>query len=305
MNITTFGAILVGVTLLILGSFYFMPITVPFGMWGMSDEMAEHMDGDEHDEYEHGNVREHNDNIATHEISPSDVVKKVRADEDVILLDVRTLEEYEEVHLENALLLPVQELSQETLTSIGLGEDMKDKEIIIYCRSGARSQTAYNIMESLGYTNIKSVAGGMVHWQEDQYPLIESGEYTGVMVTQEDGDEEAQAANGPKVAFDRMSHNFGNIPQYGGTVETTFTVTNEGNEDLEIDTLSTSCACTKAEISKKTIPAGNDAVLTVVFDPNLHAEPEGVFERTVFVPTNDPAVAEAEVVISVDIIEGQ
>ncbi|MCA9398074.1 rhodanese-like domain-containing protein, partial [candidate division WWE3 bacterium] len=116
-------------------------------------------------------MREHNDNLAPHEISPSDVVKKAQSKEDFVLLDVRTLEEYEEMHLENALLLPVQELSQETLTSIGLGEDAKDKEIVLYCRSGARSQTAYNVMKSLGYTNIKSVAGGMIHWQEDQYPL--------------------------------------------------------------------------------------------------------------------------------------
>lgn len=303
MNKTTIGVILVGVVLLLLGSFYFMPITMPFGMWGMGD-MDEHMMGDEHEEDEHGIIREHNDNIASHEISPGDVVKKVRANEDVVLLDVRTLEEYEEVHLEDALLLPVQELSQEALTGIGLGEGMKDKEIILYCRSGARSQTAYNIMESLGYTNIKSVAGGMIHWQEDQYPLTESGAYTGPMMMSESNDTPIESS-GPKISLNRTLHDFGIIPQYGGTVETTFTVTNDGTANLEIGQITTSCACTSATIEDSVIEPGEESTLTVVFDPDLHEEPLDVFKRTVFLPTNDPNTPEAEVAVQVDIAEGE
>lgn len=249
-------------------------------------------------------MREHNDDLAPHEISPSDVVKKVRDNKDVILLDVRTLEEYEEIHLKGALLLPVQELSQETLTSIGLGEDAKDKEIVLYCRSGARSQTAYNVMKSLGYTNIKSVAGGMIHWQEDQYPLTESGSYTGPMVKPENS-ETAAVTDGPKIAIDRTLHDFGVIPQFGGTTETTFTVTNEGTETLEIGTLTTSCSCTSATISDTSIEPNGNATLTVVFDPDFHEEPLDVFKRTVFIPTNDPNNLEAEVSVQVDIAEGE
>lgn len=249
-------------------------------------------------------MREHNDNLAPHEISPSDVVKKVQSGEDVVLLDVRTLEEYEEVHLAGALLLPVQELSQETLASIGLGEDAKDKEIILYCRSGARSQTAYNIMQSLGYSNIKSVAGGMIHWQEDQYPLTESGAYTGPMVKL-GSDDTAVVEDGPKITIDRTLHDFGVIPQYGGTVKTTFTVTNEGTENLEIGTITTSCSCTSAQISDTSIEPGADAVLTVVFDPDFHEEPFDVFKRTVFIPSNDLNSTEAEVSVQVDILEGE
>jgi len=248
-------------------------------------------------------AREHTDDLAPHEISPGEVVKKVQGGEDVILLDVRTPEEYEEIHLEGALLLPVQELSEETLSGIGLGEGAKDKEIIIYCRSGARSQTAYNIMESLGYTNIKSVAGGMIHWQEDQYPLTESGSYTGPAVKSESN--EVAVSNGPKIAIDRNIHDFGVVPQYGGTVATTFTVTNKGTETLEIGTLTTSCSCTSATLSDASIEPDKSAILTVVFDPDFHEEPLGVFKRTVFIPTNDPNNPEAEVSIQVDIAEGK
>jgi len=119
---------------------------------------------------------EHADELAGYEIAPAEVVAKVEKNEDIVLLDVRTPEEYAEIHLEGAELLPVQQLSAGTLAEIGLGEDAKGKEIIIYCRSGARSKTAYDIMKSLGYTNLKSVNGGIVHWQEDNYPLTVTGD---------------------------------------------------------------------------------------------------------------------------------
>jgi rhodanese-related sulfurtransferase len=216
---------------------------------------------------------------------------------------VRTLEEYKKVHLENALLLPVEELSQETLNQIGLGGDAKDKEIIIYCRSGGRSKIAYNIMDSLGYTNIKSSAGGMIHWEEDNYPFTETGEYTGPRMMDNSIDEES--GEGPRMLFDRIFHDFGVIPQYGGTVQETFTVKNIGTETLTIGDISTSCSCTSATISSTSIEPGEGAELTVVFDPDFHEEPLGVFKRTVFIPTNDPQNQEAEVEISVDILENK
>ena len=247
--------------------------------------------------------QEHDDDsVASYEIYPSDVVKKIENGESIILLDVRTTEEYKEVHLKNALLLPVQELSQESLTKIGLGEDAKNKEIIIYCRSGARSKTAYDIMKSLGYTNIKSVSGGMIHWEEDNYPFTEKGAY-------QDGATNAQregiTTGGPRIAFDRAFHDFGTIPQYGGAVKTAFTVRNNGTSVLEIGTITTSCSCASASISSASILPGKSAELSVRFDPNFHGEPKGVFKRTVFVSTNDKAMPEAEIVIQVDIDEGK
>jgi rhodanese-related sulfurtransferase len=245
---------------------------------------------------------EHDDDVlAEHEIYPGAVAEKIKNGEDIILLDVRTLEEYAEVHLENALLLPVEKLSKDTLEQIGLGESAKDKEIILYCRSGARSQVAYNIMDSLGYTNIKSVAGGMIHWQEDNYPYTESGSYKGVLVGVVD--EEMTQEGGSKIILDRELHDFGAIPQYGGTVETTFIVKNRGTENLIIGALTTSCSCTSASISSSNIVPGSKAILTVVFDPNFQEEPLGTFKRTVFIPTNDSTTPEAEAVVSVDILE--
>jgi phage shock protein E len=245
----------------------------------------------------------HVDDIESFEIAPSIVAEKIKNNEDIILLDVRTLEEYDEIHLENALLLPVQELSQDSLDEIGLGEDAKNKEIIIYCRSGARSKIVYDIMDSLGYANIKSVAGGMIHWQEDNYPFTETGAYTGTTINSDLNT--GTSEDGPKISIDRTFHDFGVVPQYGGAVTEAFTVRNDGTEVLEIGSITTSCSCTSASISSASIDPRGDAQLTIVFDPDFHDEPLDVFKRTVFIPTNDPLAPEAEVVIQVDIDEGK
>ena len=276
-NITT----IIAVVIIVLGFGYFGTMNMWQGNMMMDDEHHE------------------DDKVEIYEIYPGDVAEKIKNGEDIVLLDVRTLEEYEEIHLENALLLPVQELSAKSLADIGLGENMKDKEIIIYCRSGARSKTAYDIMKSLGYKNIKSSAGGMIHWQEDNYPFTEIGEYIEKEI------KTVSQIPGPKITVDRTLHKFGVIPQFGGTVETIFIIKNEGSNTLKIGDLTTSCSCTSASISTNKIPVGESAVLTVVFDPDFHEEPLDVFKRTVFIPTNDLANPEVEVAIEVDIDEGK
>lgn len=282
-NITTILLILVA----IIGIGYFF--TMNSGNYNM-------MMGEEH--------HDDDDVVMGHEIYPGDVVEKIKNNEDIILLDVRTPEEYEEMHLQNALLLPVQELSAKSLAEIGLGDDAKDKEIVLYCRSGARSKTAYDIMKSLGYTNIKSSAGGMIHWLEDEYPFTETGAYAGGHMMM-GGVDSMMSTGGPRITLDRDFHDFGVIPQYGGTAEAEFTVKNTGTKVLKIGDITTSCSCTSAKISQTEIPVGGEATLTVVFDPDFHEEPVDVFKRTVFIPTNDTTTPEAEVTIQVDIEEGK
>ncbi|KKR39210.1 MAG: Rhodanese-like protein [Parcubacteria group bacterium GW2011_GWC2_40_31] len=245
--------------------------------------------------------KEHMDNLETYEISPSNIANKIKNKENIILLDVRTPAEYEESHLQNAILLPVQNLNEKTLAEVGLGEEAKNKEIIIYCRSGARSKTAYDIMSSLGYTNIKSMSGGMIHWLEDGHPFVEAGAYE----EQKNMGNEDVAPNDPKISFDRTFHDFGLVPQYGGVVEAKFKVRNDGVKTLEIGKITTSCSCTSASISSSAIASGESAEMIVRFDPDFHDEPKDIFKRTIFIPTNDPSTPEAEITIQVDIEEGR
>ena len=67
--------------------------------------------------------------------------------------------------------------------------------------------------------------------------------------------------------------------------------------------MTTSCGCTTAELTKNTLAPGESAVLTVYFDPDFHAEPLGDITRTVFIPTNDLNLPEAEVQVMADILE--
>ncbi|WP_139905316.1 rhodanese-like domain-containing protein [Clostridium thermarum] len=75
-------------------------------------------------------------------ITPEEAKKRLDSEDGIILLDVRTKQEYDSGHIEDALLIPVDVLQVEAEDSL------KDKNahIFIYCRSGNRSVTAANIL---------------------------------------------------------------------------------------------------------------------------------------------------------------
>lgn len=69
---------------------------------------------------------------------------KIISEDNYIILDVRTKEEYDELHVVDAINIPYDEIEED----INLD---KDKVILVYCRSGSRSAIAYDILEELGY----------------------------------------------------------------------------------------------------------------------------------------------------------
>ena len=71
-----------------------------------------------------------------------------------VLIDVRSIQEYNEYHLKGAICIPNFEL-QEKISSII--ED-KNQIIILYCQSGARSKKAENLLRKMGYTNVYEIA---------------------------------------------------------------------------------------------------------------------------------------------------
>ena len=88
---------------------------------------------------------------------------------DALLLDVRTTAEWEQDgHLENAVLIPHSDLESR---SDELPED-KEEIILLYCRSGNRSQEAAETLIDLGYTNIIELATGINGWKDADKPVL-------------------------------------------------------------------------------------------------------------------------------------
>lgn len=84
--------------------------------------------------------------------------KQILDNEQVLLLDVRTDEEFVTGHIPNAINIPVDEL-EERLDEL---QD-KNKIILVYCKSGTRSVIACEILAAANYTNIYNM-GGVVDW---------------------------------------------------------------------------------------------------------------------------------------------
>jgi len=87
---------------------------------------------------------------------------------DLVVLDVRTLEEFSAGHLEGAEMLDF----YRTDFSDRLAELDKDIPYIVYCRSGNRSGQTIELMDELGFTDVTEVTGGIVAWSESGLPLV-------------------------------------------------------------------------------------------------------------------------------------
>lgn len=88
-------------------------------------------------------------------------------DADPVIIDVRTPDEFAEERAENAINIPLEQLTD---TSSSLPED-KDRAIITLCRVGEKSLYAMLLLKSLGYSRVKNVMGGYQSWQAEGLPM--------------------------------------------------------------------------------------------------------------------------------------
>ena len=89
----------------------------------------------------------------------SDEAKKMIETQKVIVVDVRTLEEYTEGHIPNAISIPLETIENEAEVKL----KNKDDLILVYCRSGRRSREAALKLIEKGYTNVIDF-GGINDW---------------------------------------------------------------------------------------------------------------------------------------------
>jgi rhodanese-related sulfurtransferase len=98
------------------------------------------------------------------EISVSEALAK--RESGAFILDVRQPEEWNEAHIPDSTLIPLDQLANR------INELPKDQEIVVVCRSGNRSAQGRDILLEAGFTDVTSMAGGLNQWKIAGYPTI-------------------------------------------------------------------------------------------------------------------------------------
>ncbi len=101
------------------------------------------------------------------EIEPFEAAQEIEGG-DVVLIDTREPHEFQEARIEGGKLVPPGLLADEIATAA----PDRSARTILYCRSGNRSYKAAEKMEALGYTDVASMAGGILAWQEQGLPVV-------------------------------------------------------------------------------------------------------------------------------------
>lgn len=81
--------------------------------------------------------------------------------DDVVFLDVREQDEWDEGHINGALHFPLSSIQQG-----GMPDIAKDKHIVIYCKGGFRSMQAAMVMQQRGFEHLTNMAGGFDSWPD-------------------------------------------------------------------------------------------------------------------------------------------
>ena len=95
-------------------------------------------------------------------ITPEEVKRRLDAGEKLNIVDVREPHENADFNI-GGTLIPLGNIQTMQIDQI---EDLKDKEVICYCRSGNRSGQACMFLDALGFKNTRNLTGGMLAWEE-------------------------------------------------------------------------------------------------------------------------------------------
>ena len=101
------------------------------------------------------------------QITVQELKRRLDAHEDVFVLDVREPHEVQIVNI-GAPLIPLGQLANR----VGELEAEKDREVVVHCKSGGRSQKAALILKSAGFTHVENLAGGILAWAEKIDPTL-------------------------------------------------------------------------------------------------------------------------------------
>lgn len=100
-------------------------------------------------------------------IKAEDAYKLVSKVDDLFVLDVRTPFEFQQVRLEGARLIPVDQLKKR------INELPKNRPILVYCAVGSRSSQVVNYLARHGYPELYNLYGGIYSWAQKGYPILQ------------------------------------------------------------------------------------------------------------------------------------
>jgi adenylyltransferase/sulfurtransferase len=98
------------------------------------------------------------------DISPEELKKRIDAGENLFILDVRNPNEFAICRIPGTVLLPLPELP------LRFAEVPKNREVIVHCKSGMRSQKAIEFLKAQGYTKLVNLTGGILAWADKVDP---------------------------------------------------------------------------------------------------------------------------------------
>lgn len=100
-------------------------------------------------------------------ISPQELVRMMDANEDIVILDVRTEEEYAVGHIAGSVNIPHREVSYR-LDEL---EEYRNKPVVVYCVVGGRAGLAEGALREAGFTNLLDLTGHMTAWDSLGFPV--------------------------------------------------------------------------------------------------------------------------------------
>lgn len=102
-------------------------------------------------------------------IEPKELGARIAwADRSLVVLDVRTPEEFAAGHLPGAINIPHTELA----ARVAELEGSRDSDIVVYCRTGARSATALGVLGKSGFKRLFHLEGDYPRWSEEKRPVV-------------------------------------------------------------------------------------------------------------------------------------
>jgi len=107
---------------------------------------------------------------ATPQISQQDLLNNLEKPNNIVILDVRTKEEYNNGHVANAINVSHDSVA-DNLAKLA---QYKDNTVVVYCRSGRRAGFAENILAEADFKNVLHLTGDMNGWVEAKLPVVTS-----------------------------------------------------------------------------------------------------------------------------------